>query len=77
MNVMQLAIARSARQMADRVAAGTVTTRADKLAAVWLFDQVARYAAKLTHTEFLASAAAFEPIFAIAERIESWHIYTE
>ena len=76
MTITQIAIARSARQMAARVAAGEITARKDKIAAVWLFDQLARYAHELPIEEFNASGKAFEPIWAVAAQVESWRIYS-
>lgn len=72
MTIIQLAIARSARQMADRVSAGEVTERSHKAYAVLLFDHLARHAHDLTEGEFAAMQAQFVPIWAAAIQVDSW-----
>lgn len=72
MTFSQFVIARTARQVADQIAAGEIATRKERRYAVYLFDALGRYAHALPIEEFNASAAAFAPIWAVADKVEAW-----
>lgn len=72
MTLSQFVIARTARQMADQIAAGEIMTRKERRYAVSLFDALGRYAHALPLEEFNTAAPAFAPIWAVVDKVEAW-----
>ena len=72
MSIAQYAIARAARQAADRINAGALLAPHEQSNAVATFDALAGQLAALTPGEYAAVLPVMGPIFQAAKTVEKW-----